>query len=202
MKVVLVHDYLIDYGGAERVLEALRAFGPPVVDTIAAVPYKTIQTLLESMGFVSGLHSYWKSSFFKELSDEAIDTIVAAVHPAPTPRCVVAIEHLGGAIGRVAPTATAYSHRHAQYNYLAAGVTAEPGEGGAITEWARKQWNAARPYLEDGVYVNYMEDHEGAARVHSAFGVNHERLMAIKARYDPGNMFHLNQNIKPVNSSL
>ena len=181
----------------ERVLAPLRAFGPPALDTIAAVPYKTIQTLLESMGYGPGQLHYWKSSFFKELSDAAIDAIVAAVQPAPTPLCLVTIEHVGGAISRVAPTDTAFSHRHAQHSFLAIGVAVDPADAAAITAWSRKQFDAARPYLEEGVYVNYMEDDEGMARVRSAYGVNYERLTAIKAKYDPGNLFRLNQNIKP-----
>ncbi len=93
-----------------RVLEPLRAFGPPAHDTVAPVPYKTIQTLLESLGYVPGQLHYWKSNFFKDLSDDAIDTIVDTVHPAPTPLCAVAIEQVGGAISRIAPTDTAFSH--------------------------------------------------------------------------------------------
>jgi FAD/FMN-containing dehydrogenase len=181
----------------ERVLGPLRAFGSPALDTIAAVPYKTIQTLLESMGYVPGQLDYWKSSFFKELSAAAIDAIVATVHPAPTPLCAVAIEHVGGAISRVAPTDTAFSHRHAQHSFLAVGVAVDPADAGAVTAWSRKQWEAARPYLEEGVYVNYLAEDE-AARVRSAYGVNYERLTAIKAKYDPGNLFRHNQNIKPT----
>jgi FAD/FMN-containing dehydrogenase len=182
----------------ERVLGPLRAFGSPALDTIAAVPYETIQSLLESMGYVPGQLDYWKSSFFKELSAAAIDAIVATVHPTPTPLCSVAIEHVGGAISRVAPTGTAFSHRHAQHCFLAVGVAVDPADAGAVTAWARKQWEAARPYLEEGVYVNYLAEDEGAARVRSAYGANHERLTAIKAKYDPGNLFRHNQNIKPT----
>jgi hypothetical protein len=182
----------------ERVLGPLRAFGPPAVDTIAAVPYKTIQTLLEAMGYVPGQLDYWKSSFFKELSAAAIDAIVATVHPTPTPLCAVAIEHLGGAISRVAPTDTAFSHRYAQHSFLAVGVAVDPADAGAVTAWSRKQWEAARPYLEEGVYVNYLSEDECATRVRSAYGVNYERLRAIKAKYDPGNLFRHNQNIEPT----
>jgi Berberine and berberine like len=182
----------------ERVLGPLRAFGSPALDTIAAVPYKTIQTLLESMGYVPGQLDYWKSSFFKELSAAAIDAIVATVHPTPTPLCAVALEHVGGAISRVAPTDTAFSHRTAQHSFLAVGVAVDPADAEAVTAWSRKQWEAARPYLEEGVYVNYLAGDEGAARVRSAYGVNYERLAAIKAKYDPGNLFRHNQNIKPT----
>lgn len=180
----------------ERVLKPLRAFGPPSLDTLAAVPYKTIQTLLESMGYGPGQHHYWKSSFLKELSDNAIDAIVATFQPAPTPLCLVSIEHVGGAINRVAPTDTAFSHRHAQYNFLAAGVAVDRADAVAVTDWSRKQWDAARPYLEEGVYVNYLSEEEGVARARSAYGVNYKRLTEIKAKYDPGNLFRLNQNVK------
>jgi FAD/FMN-containing dehydrogenase len=109
----------------------------------------------------------------------------------------VAIEQVGGAISRVAPTDTAFSHRHAQYSFLAIGVTADAAQAEAVTAWARKQWNAASRFLEEGVYVNYLVEGEGETRVRSAYGVNYERLAALKAKYDPSNLFRLNQNIPP-----
>jgi FAD/FMN-containing dehydrogenase len=184
----------------ERVISPLRAFGSPALDTIATIPYKTIQGLLESMGFRPGQLHYWKSGFLKELSETTIDAIVAAYQPTPTPLCVTTIEHLGGAISRVPSTDTAFTHRHLRHCFLTLGVADDPADAGAITAWARKQFDAARPYLEEGVYVNYLEEDEGTARLQSAYGVNYARLTAIKAKYDPGNLFRLNQNIKPTST--
>lgn len=181
----------------ERVLRPLREFGPPVADTVAPVPYKTIQDLLASLGHVPGNRNYWKSSFFKELSDDAIDTSVDAFHPAPSPLCVVAIEHLGGAISRVAPSATAFHHRHPQHSFLVAAVWTDPVDSETNISWARQLADAVQPYLEDAVYVNYLAE-EGEARVRAAYGANYERLVALKNKYDPTNLFHLNQNIRPT----
>lgn len=182
----------------ERVLRPLRAFGPPALDTIAPVPYKTIQTLLESLGYVPGQMHYWKSNFFKDLTDEAIDTIVDAVHPTPARLCAVAIEQVGGAISRVGPAETAFAHRQAEHSFLAVGVAEERAEAEACVAWARKVWSTAQPFLDEGVYVNYMVEDEGEARVRSAYGASYERLVAIKTKYDPTNLFRSNQNIKPT----
>lgn len=124
--------------------------------------------------------------------------MVTAVQPAPTPLCAVAIEHMGGAISRVSPTDTAFSHRRAQHSFLAIGVAVDAADAEKVISWSRKQWEAVRPYLEEGVYVNYLGEDEGAARVRSAYGINYDRLAAIKAKYDPGNLFRLNQNINPA----
>jgi FAD/FMN-containing dehydrogenase len=130
--------------------------------------------------------------------NSCFQTIVTTVQPAPAALCAVAIEHMGGAISRVLPTDTAFSHRHTQHSFLAIGVAADAVDAGAVTAWSRKQWEAARPYLEEGVYVNYLAEDEGAARVRSAYGENYDRLTAIKAKYDPANLFRPNQNIKPA----
>jgi FAD/FMN-containing dehydrogenase len=182
----------------ERVVKPLRAFGPPAVDTVAAVPYKTIQTLLESMGYVPGLFHYWKSSFIKELSDDAIATLVDTCHPAPGPLCAVALEHLGGAIARIGDTETAFTHRHAQHSCLILAAWADPTESNQHIAWARQLAEATKPFLEDAVYVNYLGEGEGEARVRAAYGANYERLVAIKQQYDPANLFRLNQNIRPT----
>lgn len=181
----------------ERVLRPLREFGPPIADTVAPVPYKTIQTLLESLGYVPGLFHYWKSNFLKDLSDDAIDTVVDAFLPSPAPLCAVAIEHLGGAVGRVAEKDTAFSHRRAQHSFLAVGVGSQPDESEKIIEWARRISDTMQPFLESGVYVNYLGD-EGDTRVRAAYGPNYDRLAALKRKYDPTNLFRLNQNIPPA----
>jgi FAD/FMN-containing dehydrogenase len=186
----------IDEG--ERALRPIREFGPPIMDTVAAVSYKTIQTLLESLGYVPGQYHYWKSSFFRELSGEAIDAITDSFLPAPTPLCAVSIEHLGGAIGRVAQNATAFAHRQAVHSFLSLGVGTDGRDSDAITRWARRIAEAVSPYLEDGVYVNYLGEGEGDERIRAAYGPNYERLAAVKAKYDPTNLFNSNQNIKPA----
>jgi FAD/FMN-containing dehydrogenase len=182
----------------ERMVRPLREFGPPVVDTVAAVPYKTIQTLLESLGYLPGLYHYWKSSFIKELSEEAIATLVDTFTPAPAPLCAVALEHLGGAVARVGDTDTAFHHRQAQHSCLVLAAWTEPAESEQNMTWARKVAEATKPFLDDAVYVNYLGEGEGENRVRAAYGANYERLVAIKQKYDSANLFRLNQNIQPT----
>ncbi len=184
----------IDAG--ERVLRPLRKFGSPVHDTIAAVPYKTIQNLLESLGYAPGRRNYWKSSFFKELSDDAIDTVVDSFYPTPAQLCAVAIEHLGGAVSRVSARDTAFSHRHVQHSILTIAYWEDPSASAKNVEWARRLYSSIQPFLEDGVYVNYLGEGEGDDRVKAAYGPNYERLVELKKKYDPTNFFRLNQNIK------
>lgn len=185
----------------ERRLQLLREFGSPVANTVATVPYATVQTLLDAALPPGDLH-YWKSNFFKELSDDAIDALVDCVTDLPpSPSRVVsmvAIEHLGGAISRVNKQDTAFSHRQAQYSCLVVGVWRDRDESEQHIQWAHKVWDAVRPFLAEGVYVNYLGEGEGEARVRAAYGPNYERLVAVKKKYDPSNFFRLNQNIKPT----
>lgn len=186
----------------EPIVRPLAKLGQPIMNTVAPVPYKTIQTLLESMGYVPGLLQYWKSSFFRDLSDPAIDAIVDSFATCPSPLTAVAIEHLGGAIGRVDDHETAFSHRRAQHSFLIFGVWTDSRDSEKNIAWIREAYRAAQPFLEEGVYVNYLGEAEGDARVRAAYGFNYQRLAAVKAKYDPTNLFRLNQNIPPVRQTI
>lgn len=194
-------DIIVCYCGSiaegEKVLRPLRGFGAPVLDTVAPVPYTTVQNLLTE-AFPPGMLHYWKSGFFRELSDEAIDGLVDFFASAvPSPFTAVAIEHLGGAIGRVGERETAFSHRRAQHSLLVVRWWQDPAESEENMAWGRRCYGVAEPFLEEGVYVNYLGD-EGEARVRAAYGPNYERLAALKKKYDPTNFFRLNQNIEPA----
>ncbi|MCX2741712.1 FAD-binding oxidoreductase [Pontibacter anaerobius] len=195
---------MICYCGAieegEKVLQPLRSFGTPMADTIAPVPYATVQNLLTEV-FRPGLLHYWKAGLFRSFSDEAIDAIVDFFAGAvPAPFAAVAIEQLGGAISRVGVQDTAFSHRHAQHSLLVLRMWQNPAETEANIDWGRRCYRAAAPFLEEGVYVNYVGE-EGEARARAAYGVNYERLVQLKNKYDPTNFFRLNQNIKPAPES-
>jgi hypothetical protein len=132
------------------------------------------------------------------LSDEAIEALVDFFTSNPPGfLTVVAIEHLGGAVSHVAPQDTAFAHRDAQHSLLVARMWQNPAESEKNIDWARRCYRTAEPFLKPGVYVNYLGD-EGEARVKAAYGVNYERLRAVKNKYDPTNFFRLNQNIKPA----
>ena len=111
---------------------------------------------------------------------------------------MVALEHLGGAVGRISPQETAFSHRGAEHSFLVLSVWRDRAESEQHLQWARKVWDAMRPFLAEGVYVNYLGDDEAGGRVASAYGENYNRLAAIKKKYDPKNVFRINQNIKPA----
>ncbi len=198
LAIIVCYCGPIDEG--EQLLRPLRRFGSPVADDIAPVSYKTVQTLLD-VALPSGDVHYWKSNFFKDLSDDAIDALVDCVTEIPpSPSRVasmVAIEHVGGAISRVGEKDTAFIHRDAQHSCLVISVCRDRAESEQHIQWARKVWDALRPFLAEGVYVNYLGDDEGESRVKAAYGPNYERLVMVKKKYDSTNFFRLNQNISP-----
>ncbi|HEX5076296.1 MAG TPA: FAD-binding oxidoreductase [Gemmatimonadaceae bacterium] len=196
-----VLDIIVCYCGdpdeGENVLRPLRACATPIADTVAPVPYATLQNLLTEV-FQPGLRHYWKSGFISTFSDEAIDAIVDFfAGEVPGFFTAIAIEHLGGAVGRVGPQDTAFNHRDAPYSLLVLRMWSDPAESDANIDWARRCYRAAEPFLKLGAYVNYLGD-EGDLRVRAAYGANYDRLAAIKNKYDPTNSFHLNQNIRPA----
>ncbi len=197
--IAVCYTGLIEEG--ERVLKPLRAFGSPLADQIGRIPYTAAQKLIDAF-YPPGLQNYWKSSFLKEISDKAIDTVVTYCANRPSPMCHGLIEHqLGGAVSRVAREATAFNHRDVQYSFMSLGVCTDPAEAERCVRWAREFWEAMQPFLTGGVYVNYLgrEADEGAERIKAAYGTEkYQRLVALKNKYDPTNLFRLNQNIKPT----
>jgi hypothetical protein len=183
----------------EAALRRLRSYGGPLADGMGPMPYTGVQTMLDAF-YPTGLLNYWKSSFLTGLPDAAIDTLLRCSEERPTPMCHMAIEQLGGAIRRVGPDETAFAHRDMPYCWLCLGVCTDPAQYEACVRWVRGCWEAMQPFAA-GVYVNYLgsEADEGRERVHAAYAHGHyERLAALKARYDPANMFRVNQNIRPA----
>lgn len=192
--VILCYCGAIEEG--EKVLRPMRSCGSPLADSVAPVPYATVQNLLTEI-FQPGRLHYWKAGFLQALSDEAIEALVDFFAAnVPGFFAAIAIEHLGGAVSRVSPQDTAFGHRDAQHSLLVLRMWQDPADSERNIEWARRCYRTAEPFLK-GVYVNYLGD-EGEARVRAAYGVNYERLRAIKNKYDPTNFFRLNQNIKPA----
>ena len=191
------------YNGAveegERILKPLREFGPPLADMIGPMPYVQVQRMMDD-AFPAGRQNYWKSNFLKGLGPEAIQVIVDHVLKAPSPYSAVAIEQFSGAVNRVGMNDTAFNHRNARYNLLIVGIWLDPAAKAQNVKWVRDLWGAMRPYSSDAVYVNYLgqEADEGAERVKSAYGPEkYARLVSLKEKYDPTNLFRLNQNIRP-----
>ena len=180
----------------EQVLKPLREFGPPVMDGIRAMPYKDFQTSLDA-GFEPGLRFYLKAGLIDTITDEFVDTILDYFLKAPSKRSVMAIEHLGGAINRVNEDETAFNFRNTSYDLEIFGVWTDPAKDQENIEWTRQVWQGVQPFFADGVYVNYLTDDE-RDRIKSAYGSNYDRLVALKNKYDPTNLFRRNQNIKPT----
>ena len=188
----------------ERLIRPLKTLGTPLVDQLGPTSYTAVQTMLDA-SYPSGSQHYWKSSFLGDVSDEAIDTMIAQCAARPSPMCHGLLEYqLGGAVSRVDRGATAFAARDAQHAFVSLGVCAEPAEAKRSAQWAREFWTAMQPFSTGGVYVNYLgrEVDEGSERVRAAYGPEtYQRLVALKATYDPTNLFRLNQNIRPMRAA-
>lgn len=185
-----------DVAAGEALVRPVRTVGTPAVDMIGPMPYPVINTLLDG-AFPKGARNYWKSAFFKELSEDVIGVLVDAFERVPSPMTGMVIEHFHGAVTRIDPTATAYPHREPGFNLVLTGEWLDPADDEANIEWVRSTFDAVAAYTADAVYVNYLGGDE-TDRVRSAYGPNWERLVALKRRWDPDNVFHLNQNIDPA----
>lgn len=184
----------------EEVLRPLRAFAPPLEDHVGPMAYTQLQGIADAL-FPPGRRTYWKSNFLKDLTDDAIDIMVDRFAGVPSAHTVVFMEHMGGAVGRIGDEATAFNHRSARYNWSVIGGWSNPSEDEQNIQWVRELWKAMQPFSSGGVYVNYLgqEADEGAERVKAAYGpAKYERLVTLKNKYDPTNLFRLNQNIKPT----
>jgi FAD/FMN-containing dehydrogenase len=198
--LALAMVYVGDVAEGERVLRPLRAFGNPLADVVAPHPFTAWQQILDPL-LTPGMRNYWKSHDFTELSDGLIEVLLSHAMRIPDPQTEIAFAQVGGAISRVPREATAYTHRDAQFVLNVHGRWATPDRDDACIAWARSLFDAAAPYATGGVYVNFLTGDEGE-RVRAAYGSNYDRLLELKARYDPMNLFRVNQNIRPVVPSL
>jgi FAD/FMN-containing dehydrogenase len=185
-----------DLADGERVAAPLRAFGAPLADVVAPNPYADWQTVLDPL-LAPGLRNYWKSHDFLELSDGLIDVLLEYTERIPDPNCEIAFAQVGGAVSRVPLDATAYTHRDAQFVMNVHGRWADPALDQTCIGWARDLFRASTPFATGGAYVNFLTEEEGD-RVRAAYGPNYARLVELKNRYDPANLFRMNQNIRPT----
>jgi FAD/FMN-containing dehydrogenase len=180
---------------AEADVRALREFGPPAADAVQRMPYPDVNTGVDWL-FPRGALSYWKSAFLSELSEAAVQVIVEAFDRAPSELCALVLEDFHGAATRVDVTATAYQHRQPGFNLLLISSWTDPAQTDACIAWARETYDTLSPHMASRAYTNYL-DADDYGRVEDAFGPNLSRLVELKRRYDPDNLFHLNQNIAP-----
>ena len=180
---------------AEAAVKPFRDLGP-VADQVAEMPYPALQSMLDE-GFPSGLHVYWRSDFLKGLPDEALDTLVDRFQAITSPLSALLIEQFGGAVARVPADETAFAQRDAMFNLAIVSRWTDAATASRHTDWARQTSAAIQPFTSGGVYVNYLGE-EGADRIKAAYGPKYEKLVAVKKKYDPNNVFRVNQNIKPA----
>jgi FAD/FMN-containing dehydrogenase len=182
---------------AEKAVQPIKQFGTPALDAVGPVPYAQLNAMLDA-AYPRGALSYWKSNFLASLSDDAIRTMVDCFAECPTPMGQLLLEHLHGAVTRIGATDTAFPHRAEGYNMLVLSEWMDPNQTEACTAWARESYRALQPFMGTGRYVNYFDDDELGNAVAAAYGPNYRRLQEIKAKYDPDNFFHMNQNIRPA----
>jgi FAD/FMN-containing dehydrogenase len=181
---------------AEVALQRIKKFGTPVMDIIGPTTYEATNMMLDA-GFPRGALNYWKSNFMAELSDQAIDTLISQFAACPSPMSGLLLEHIHGAATRVGVSETAFPHRREGYNFLVVSEWLNPADNTRNIAWGRESYDAMRPYFTSGRYVNYLGEDDGEDAVAAAYGSNYQRLRTLKAKYDPTNLFHLNQNIRP-----
>jgi FAD/FMN-containing dehydrogenase len=185
-----------DLAAGEKALKPFKSYGPPVMDAMGPMPYSAINSMLDA-GYPKGALNYWKSSFLSTLSDGAIETMVERFAKCASPMDSILLENFHGAVCRVPVEATAYAQRAESYNFALLGEWMDPGQTQACIAWTRETYDAMKPHMAARRYLNYLGDDEAKDSVTAAYGPNFGRLQKLKAKYDPGNVFHLNQNIPP-----
>jgi FAD/FMN-containing dehydrogenase len=185
-----------DPAEAERDLQPFKTWGSPVMVEVGPMPYPVMNTLIDA-AYPAGSLNYWLSSFIRGLSDELIDLIVERFATVPSPMTAILLEHFHGAVTRVGVTETAVPHRDEGWNLLLPGVWMDPADSDANIAWGRETFAAMRPHFGTGRWLNYLGDDQADDAIRAAYGPNYSRLVEIKRRYDPDNVFHLNHNIVP-----
>jgi FAD/FMN-containing dehydrogenase len=181
---------------ADAAFAPIRAFGPPILDGTHELPYPALQSAFDGL-YPKGHQWYWKADFFTEVSDEAAELHLKYARTVPTPQSSMHLYPVSGAAHEVGPEDTAWAYRHANFAEVIIGVDPDPANNDRTIEWARSYWNDLHPHSAGGAYVNMMME-EGSDRIRDAYGANYERLARIKGKYDPENLFRVNQNIAPA----
>jgi FAD/FMN-containing dehydrogenase len=195
--IAICYAGLIEHG--DRLLDPLRRLGPEA-DAIEPMSYRALQRANDA-GFPSGQQHYWKAGYLTALDDELIETMLDFVSRMPSPASGVGLQQLHGAAGRADAAATAFPHRGDRYDCLILSQWPDPADSPKNISWTRAMHTAITPFLADGVYVNNLGD-DSEKGSNDAYGLNYERLAALKAEYDPTNLFRHNQNIEPSRSAL
>jgi len=186
-------------GGEEEAAAAmaplLDAVPEPLMHGVQAMPFPALQTAFDGL-YPKGEQWYWRADFVNEIPDEAVAAHARFGPEMPTMKSTMHLYPIDGAVHDAGPSDTPWGYRDANWGSVFAGVDPDPANAGAIRDWCVDYFEALHPYSAGGAYVNMMMD-EGQERVKASYGNNYDRLAAIKAEYDPGNLFRVNQNIEP-----
>jgi FAD/FMN-containing dehydrogenase len=187
------------YVGAEAdaraALAPIRAKFPPALDGVGEMPLPALQAAFDGL-YPPGDQWYWRADFVGAIPAEAVEAHMEFARKLPTWKSTMHLYPIDGAAGRVAADATPWTYRDARFAQVIVGVDPDPANARAVRDWTVGYWDALHPYSLGGAYTNFMMD-EGSDRVRASYGTNYDRLARIKKRYDPSNLFHVNQNIQP-----
>ena len=179
----------------ESMLKPIHDVAPVVAEHVGAMPYAALNSAFDAL-VPPGLQHYWKANFVTELTDDIIDAHLRHGPDVPVVNSTMHIYPIDGAVHRVGATETAFAHREANFATVIAGMWPDPAQNEANIAWVRDYYDATAPLSEEGGYINFMAgDDQG--RIRANYGPNYDRLVEVKRRYDPDNLFHLNQNIAP-----
>jgi FAD/FMN-containing dehydrogenase len=185
-----------DLSQAEGVVRPFRELVKPAIDFAGPIPFPALQGLFDGL-YPPGFQWYWNADFVNQLSDEAIDIHMRQFAQSPGIFSAMHLYPINGAAHRLGRNDTAWSYRDANFAQVIVGVDPDPANKDAITRWSKTYWQALHPHSAGGAYVNMMMD-EGQERVQASYRDNYPRLAQIKKKYDPANLFHVNQNIRPA----
>ena len=194
--VAVLLNYIGDIAGGKAGRTGPQIWAP-VADTVGPMSYCDLNSMIDGALPYGEVQRYWKSSFIKNLGDEVIDILVDGASDMLSPMSMVGFFHVHGAATRVAAEETSFGLREDQWDYDIISQWTDPSETDMHIQWPRDFFNRVEPFTTGGVYVNHL-DAEEADRIQGAYGNNYQRLLALKNKYDPANLFRLNQNIKPT----
>jgi hypothetical protein len=193
----VVWNYLGTEEGLAKLLAPILAVGTPLMHGVQPMPFAALNGAFDGL-YPPGDQWYWRADFVKDLPDEAVDRHVEFGEKLPTLKSTMHMYPIDGAAHDVGSDETAWSYRDARWGSVMAGVDPDPAQAGTIRRWSIDYHEALHPFSAGGAYVNMMMDDEGPDRVRASYRGNYERLARVKAAYDPGNVFRVNQNIQPA----
>lgn len=183
--------------GRRALAPLLDALPAPHFNWMGLMPYPALQSMFDGL-YPRSMQWYWKGDFVKSLPDAAIAAHLEHAANTPSEMSLMHLYPIDGAVRRVGKGDTAWNCRDATWSMVIAGIDANPGQAAILRSWAKSYWEGVHPYNEGGAYPNFMMDDEGEARLKATYGDNYPRLAALKKQFDPGNLFRVNQNIRPA----